>query len=113
VDSPQKLATYGTQDDDKQSKNTTQTRHEHSYKQLEEETDRTLTFYCYFIFHGNLNPSLKSLGSHLEMGRARFSKVNTKLYSVPMKIVSKCPSGTVQTFYLQMTMDDNDDTRKV
>ena len=55
MDNPEKLATTGTQDDEKQNKNTTQyvldtsihkqtqtrqTRHAHSYKQLEVKTRR-------------------------------------------------------------------------
>ena len=60
MDNPVKLATKGTQDEDKQNKNTTQyvldttirkqtqityARHEPSYKQLEVKTNRT-SFLC-------------------------------------------------------------------
>ena len=39
MDNPEKRATYGAQDEDKQNKNTTQ--NEPSYKQLEVKTIRT------------------------------------------------------------------------
>jgi hypothetical protein len=60
MDNPEKLATKGTQDEDKQNKNTTQyvlettigkqtqityVRHEPSYKQLKVKTNRT-SFLC-------------------------------------------------------------------
>ena len=65
MDNPEKLATQGTQDEDKQNKNTTQhvldtttrkqtqityIRHESSYKQLECKDDQRTSFNFFYLF---------------------------------------------------------------